>query len=141
MVVDMVSLRTRELHVRGSDLDRCSTLKIENSSMVLDWVTGNETCEEAEKSRGAYACKGMNSECVGSGPDGGPSYRCSCKHGYEGNPYLKSGCQDIDECIAPHNPCEGKGTCINLAGGYHCKVSKFPTLQLVLGKPPKQFDK
>ncbi|KAK8500364.1 hypothetical protein V6N12_068851 [Hibiscus sabdariffa] len=34
--------------------------------------------------------------------------------------------------MAPHNPCEGQGTCINFPGGYNCKVSKFPTLQLVL---------
>ncbi|KAE8664521.1 gibberellin 20 oxidase 2 [Hibiscus syriacus] len=117
----------------ASDLDRCSSSKIENSSFVLDWVIGNETCEAAEKLRDTYACKGMNSECVAYEPDGGPSYRCSCKHGYEGNPYLSSGCQDINECMAPHNPCEGEGTCINFPGGYNCKVSKFPTLQLVLG--------
>ena len=56
--------------------------------------------------------------------------------------------EDIIEYIVPNNPCRGKGTCINLPGGYNCtcpqgaesdgetcrpKVSKFPTLQLVLG--------
>ncbi|KAK8540443.1 hypothetical protein V6N13_008865 [Hibiscus sabdariffa] len=108
--------------------------KIKNSSLVvLDWVIGNETCEAAEKSWDTYACKGMNSYCLGYESDDGQGYRCSCKQGYEGNPYLSSGCQDINECMAPHNPCQGIGTCINFPGGYNCKVSKFPTLQLVLG--------
>ncbi|KAB1199789.1 Wall-associated receptor kinase-like 8 [Morella rubra] len=30
----------------------------------------------------------------------------SCKRGYEGNPYLPEGCQDVDECPDPHlNTC------------------------------------
>ncbi|GMI93259.1 wall associated kinase 3 [Hibiscus trionum] len=117
----------------ASDLDHCSSSKIENSYLVLDWIIGDETCEAARKSN-SYACIGSKSECVGNASSSiGPSYRCRCKQGHEGNPYLPSGCHDIDECMAPHNPCEGKGTCINDLGGYHCKVSKFPTLQLVLG--------
>ncbi|KAK8540442.1 hypothetical protein V6N13_008864 [Hibiscus sabdariffa] len=116
-----------------SDLDRCSSSKMENSSLVLDWIIGNETCEAAGKSRDSYACNGMNSDCVGYGSGSiGPSYRCSCKQGYEGNPYLSSGCQDINECMAPHNPCQGKTTCVNLSGSYNCKSSKFPTWQLGL---------
>ncbi|KAK8540440.1 hypothetical protein V6N13_008862 [Hibiscus sabdariffa] len=116
-----------------SDLDRCSSSKMENASVVLDWVIGNETCEVAGKSRDSYACKGLNNDCVGYGSGSiGPSYRCSCKQGYEGNPYLSSGCRDINECMAPHNPCQGKTTCVNLPGSYHCKASKFPTWQLGL---------
>ncbi|KAL4387997.1 hypothetical protein GQ457_09G000930 [Hibiscus cannabinus] len=116
-----------------SDLNRCSSSKMENSSLVLDWVIGNETCEAAGKSRDSYACKGVNSDCVGYGSGSiGPSYRCSCKQGYEGNPYLSSGCQDINECMPPHNPCQGKTTCVNLPGTYNCKSSKFPTWQLGL---------
>ncbi|KAK8664932.1 hypothetical protein V6N13_084701 [Hibiscus sabdariffa] len=121
-----------------SDLHRCSSSKMENSSMVLDWVIGNETCEEAGKNRDSYACKGTNSDCVGYGSGSiGPSYRCSCKQGYEENPYLSSGCQDINECMAPHNPCQGKTTCVNLPGSYNCKSSKFPTwlLGLAIGGP------
>ncbi|KAK8664931.1 hypothetical protein V6N13_084700 [Hibiscus sabdariffa] len=117
----------------ASDLDHCSSSKIKKSSLVLDWVIGYGTCEAAEKSWDTYACKGMNSYCLGYESDDGQSYRCSCKQGYEGNPYLSTGCQDINECMAPHNPCQGVGTCINFPGGYNCKVSKFPTLQLVLG--------
>ncbi|KAE8664523.1 gibberellin 20 oxidase 2 [Hibiscus syriacus] len=128
-IVDQESYR-----FKASDLNRnCSSSNIENSFLVLDWVIADETCEAANKSLDTYACKGINSDCRDYTFYGGRSYRCNCKQGYEGNPYNSSGCDDIDECKGPHNPCEGEGTCINLDGGYKCKVSKFPTLQLVLG--------
>ncbi|KAM0959169.1 hypothetical protein EV1_024176 [Malus domestica] len=51
--------------------------------------------------------------------------RCSCKRGYEGNPYLPDGCQDIDECVDPQSPCllENLGytfICNNTIGSYEC---------------------
>ncbi|KAB1199780.1 Wall-associated receptor kinase-like 8 [Morella rubra] len=30
------------------------------------------------------------------------AFICSCNNGYEGNPYLPEGCQDVDECADPH---------------------------------------
>ncbi|KAB1210633.1 Wall-associated receptor kinase-like 9 [Morella rubra] len=41
--------------------------------------------------------------------------------GYEGNPFLPGGCQDIDECEAPkgRNPC-GSKRCKNTRGDYRC---------------------
>jgi hypothetical protein len=53
--------------------------------MVLDWAIGNETCNKSN-----YVC-GQNSECYE--PDSGYGYRCRCKAGYDGNPYLPHGCQ------------------------------------------------
>ncbi|XP_060672148.1 wall-associated receptor kinase-like 3 isoform X2 [Ziziphus jujuba] len=50
--------------------------------------------------------------------------RCYCKGGFEGNPYLLDGCQDINECqIYPH-PCLGGGTCVNTIGSYKCRRSQ-----------------
>ena len=59
--------------------------------MVLDWAIGSETCEVAQnKANGNYLC-GANTTCSNLKNQFG--YRCKCKDGYEGNPYLS--CQGI----------------------------------------------
>ncbi|XP_008229712.2 PREDICTED: wall-associated receptor kinase-like 1 [Prunus mume] len=45
-------------------------------------------------------------------------WQCSCKTGYQGNPYLLDGCQDIDECLNSSS-CRA-GTCINRPGDFVC---------------------
>uniref|UniRef100_A0A453D7B3 Protein kinase domain-containing protein n=2 Tax=Aegilops tauschii subsp. strangulata TaxID=200361 RepID=A0A453D7B3_AEGTS len=53
----------------------------------------------------------------------GFAIRCSCLDGYEGNPYMRHGCQDINECLQPGvYPCHG--TCINMPGTYRCSAKK-----------------
>ncbi|XP_039818402.1 wall-associated receptor kinase 3-like [Panicum virgatum] len=50
-----------------------------------------------------------------------PGYTCQCWDGYQGNPYLPNGCQDVDECKLP-NKCYGH--CTNIPGGYICRCPR-----------------
>lgn len=62
--------------------------------LVLDWSIGdeNQTCETAKKNLSSYACQ-MNTNCI-NGEGNYTGYRCFCKDGYQGNPYLTNiGCQ------------------------------------------------
>ncbi|KAM0027745.1 putative EGF-like domain-containing protein [Helianthus debilis subsp. tardiflorus] len=63
-----------------------------NVSVVLEWAIGNLSCKDAEATDG-FVCQ-SNSKCVGSTRVSG-GYRCMCKEGYEGNPYLSPGCQGM----------------------------------------------
>ncbi|XP_034893001.1 wall-associated receptor kinase-like 8 [Populus alba] len=103
-----------------SDWPLSRTPKLEDldtSNVVIEWVAQNETCEEAQANKSSYAC-GINTNCYYS--DNGQGYRCACKKGFGGNPYLEQGCQDIDECKDPKKyTCHGK--CHNTIGDYECK--------------------
>ncbi|XP_042391782.1 wall-associated receptor kinase 1-like [Zingiber officinale] len=46
------------------------------------------------------------------------AYRCECIGGYEGNPYIDDGCQEIGPCNSSSNVC--KGICTNIKGGFNC---------------------
>ncbi|KAG5248091.1 wall-associated receptor kinase [Salix suchowensis] len=85
------------------------------TDVVIEWVVENKTCEQAKADARAYAC-GANANCSTEIDQG---YRCSCNEGFEGNPYLKEGCLDIDECKG-ENPCQ-EGTCKNTIGDYKCR--------------------
>ncbi|KAL6643751.1 hypothetical protein ACP70R_018517 [Stipagrostis hirtigluma subsp. patula] len=95
--------------------------------VVSDWAIRNGSCpEDRAKAPKDYACVSSNSYCVSA--SNGPGYLCNCSAGYDGNPYLPKGCQDIDECKLSKQdlkykklyPCEN-GVCRNTPGGYLCK--------------------
>ncbi|KAJ1694523.1 hypothetical protein LUZ63_011221 [Rhynchospora breviuscula] len=67
---------------------------IVNLSVVLDWTIGNEKCELAQRNITSYGCVSSHSTCVDYY---GLGYRCSCLHGYGGNPYIHRGCQRIKD--------------------------------------------
>ncbi|KAH0638944.1 hypothetical protein KY285_035530 [Solanum tuberosum] len=95
-----------------------SLQKAEKLPLVLDWAIGEETCEIAKRNSTTYGCKSKNSDCQ----DNSNGYRCSCMQGYDGNPYLKDGCQDINECVdqKPDYRCVTNAICINTDGSYTC---------------------
>ncbi|KAB2629691.1 wall-associated receptor kinase-like 16 [Pyrus ussuriensis x Pyrus communis] len=89
--------------------------------VVLDWSVGTETCANVVEKKQVpnYTCQG-NTKC--HDVENGSGYRCKCKEGYQGNPYL-NGCHDIDECEVPElNTCKQK--CINKEGNYTCSCHK-----------------
>ncbi|KAF3450256.1 hypothetical protein FNV43_RR06336 [Rhamnella rubrinervis] len=91
---------------------------IKGLPMVINWAIGNDSvrCDDAKK-KDNYACKN-NSDCVDV-HDGSGGYRCRCLKNFEGNPYSRHGCRDIDECKPPANPCS-PGVCENLQGTWKC---------------------
>uniref|UniRef100_M1BFK6 ATP binding protein n=1 Tax=Solanum tuberosum TaxID=4113 RepID=M1BFK6_SOLTU len=95
-----------------------SLQKEEKFPLVLDWAIGEETCEIAKRNSTTYGCKSKNSDCQ----DNSNGYRCSCMQGYDGNPYLIDGCQDINECVnrKPDYRCVKNAICNNTDGSYTC---------------------
>ncbi|KAL2503452.1 Wall-associated receptor kinase 2 [Abeliophyllum distichum] len=110
-----------ESEIRFSASDLSSLSNVKKLPMVVDWAIGNGTCEDARKNMSSYACKSTNSKCYK--PDNGDGYRCLCLEGYQGNPSLPDGCQDIDECKDPIlSKCEKH--CENTVGSYQCVCPK-----------------
>ncbi|VVA91508.1 unnamed protein product [Arabis nemorensis] len=89
-------------------------------------------CINLTHSNGSYF-SGDNCLCR-YGHFSGINYRnCYCGNGFTGNPYIRGGCIDIDECKVP-NKC-GEGTCENLVGMYRCNptIAKPDKLPVILG--------
>nr|DAD30279.1 TPA_asm: hypothetical protein HUJ06_031747 [Nelumbo nucifera] len=86
---------------------------------ILDWAIENDSCKNITmRNNVTYAC-GENSGCHDS--HNGLGYLCECLEGYQGNPYLQDGCQDINECSDPTmNDCLPSLICKNTAGSYNC---------------------
>ncbi|KAH0851822.1 hypothetical protein HID58_065527 [Brassica napus] len=80
--------------------------------VVLDWSIGSHTSEQL----GNTSICGQNSLCLDSTTRTG--YNCKCKDGYDGNPYLPDGCQDIDECTIHKHNCSDSSTCVNTMGHF-----------------------
>ncbi|KAI3685987.1 hypothetical protein L1987_79656 [Smallanthus sonchifolius] len=85
--------------------------------VVLEWSVDVGDCEHAQTNKTRYLCK-ENSVCIDSQYGG---YNCHCAPGYQGNPYLPNGCQDVNECEGALNDCiYGTYGCVNTNGSYNC---------------------
>ncbi|KAI6695801.1 hypothetical protein NL676_023511 [Syzygium grande] len=132
-----ISIRSYRNHTEVQDFNPCSyafvaangfynfssgdlsRLELEKAPLVLDWAIGDEKCEVARNSAN-YTCT-ENTLCTDA--ENGVGYKCTCLEGFHGNPYLKNGCQDINEC-ADSNKNQCKGICHNFDGGYNCSCPK-----------------
>ncbi|XP_078163160.1 wall-associated receptor kinase 5-like [Carex rostrata] len=84
--------------------------------VLLDWKINGSSCSIAQ-GMSNYQCQSENSYCVNY--TSGTGYQCKCSNGYDGNPYKKNGCQDINECNQKDiYPCYG--VCDNTQGSYNC---------------------
>ncbi|XP_075644289.1 wall-associated receptor kinase-like 10 [Castanea sativa] len=102
--------------------------------VVLEWlidstlsslVLGNSFSREYDDINSTYSCA-THSSSLGSQK----ALTCSCKPGFEGNPYfpdpqVPERCTDIDECIG--SPCSSSSFhCVNTIGSYQCLIIEPP---------------
>ncbi|VAI00248.1 unnamed protein product [Triticum turgidum subsp. durum] len=96
---------------------------------VLEWWLDVERDRDLlvfDEPLSGQRCISLNSLAFDVSYGSGTGYilRCHCSDGYQGNPYLVDGCQDIDECQQPAYPCVDGTTCINMPGAYLCREKK-----------------
>ncbi|KAH0901139.1 hypothetical protein HID58_040642, partial [Brassica napus] len=58
---------------------------------------------------------------------------CECNKGYNGNPYDKDGCKDIDECKTIPEICGKGGICENTIGSFQCGGDKTKAIVIGVG--------
>jgi hypothetical protein len=62
--------------------------------VAIDWAVRNVgNCSYARRNLTDYACRSLNHNCSDS--VNGVGYHCNCTPGYQGNPYIREGCQGI----------------------------------------------
>ncbi|XP_050286454.1 wall-associated receptor kinase-like 8 isoform X3 [Quercus robur] len=97
---------------------------LEYVPVVLEWTASEFTTLDPKELRR------RNSE--GYTTDYGAEYYY-CLEGYQGNSYLSTGCQDINECENKTlNKCPNKSDCVNTQGSYNCNKPKSPVKMAII---------
>ncbi|TVU03400.1 hypothetical protein EJB05_51064, partial [Eragrostis curvula] len=90
---------------------------LESTVVLPNADNGNWSCP---RDPARSACRSSHSCCRNVTGGYRSGYVCQCEEGYDGNPYIDGGCQDINECEQP-----GKymcfGVCENTVGSYKCR--------------------
>ncbi|KAE8771278.1 Wall-associated receptor kinase 3 [Hordeum vulgare] len=93
--------------------------------VVLEWAMNSNRLEQVQdtatgcpQNKAVTECRSSFSSCLNVSNHYRTGYVCQCEKGYQGNPYLAGGCQDVDECKLP-GMCFG--VCTNRPGGYECR--------------------
>ncbi|KAF7115777.1 hypothetical protein RHSIM_RhsimUnG0047600 [Rhododendron simsii] len=100
-----------------SDKDIFNVFNVSNTEYVpavLNWTLNWDYYNEVTCNTSGSLC-GDNAYCSVN------HTKCFCLEGYEGNPYLSSGCRDIDECSEDLHRCEE--FCENIPGSNKCFCS------------------
>ncbi|KAL3715485.1 hypothetical protein ACJRO7_007249 [Eucalyptus globulus] len=97
---------------------------------VLEWgiAKSSRAASEIYKHGDSYECSNFSFNSVYR--KAMPFLQCSCRGGFTGNPYIKYGCEDVDECKGPTDPCPGR-KCVNRPGSYDC-VERSKTIKFLL---------
>lgn len=95
--------------------------------VVLEWVVDSkrplqpqDVATGCPQDAATSVCRSSLSTCLNVTNNYRTGYVCKCKRGYQGNPYLTDGCQDVDECALP-DMFMCSGVCTNTLGAYQCR--------------------
>ncbi|CAL4994395.1 unnamed protein product [Urochloa decumbens] len=92
--------------------------------IILNWGITQELPhrQDCNEDIERMLCKSKHSKCYT--PPLGPGrgrFTCQCDGGYQGNPYVPGGCQDVDECKLPSEDIKCFGECVNTDGSMYCR--------------------
>ncbi|TXG64485.1 hypothetical protein EZV62_011479 [Acer yangbiense] len=108
---------------------------IHNSSFHLLNITTSTSRSCNDFTNPTFANKSLSTSTTASNS---LVHQCNCKGGFQGNPYLLQGCQDIDEC-KNKSICSPTMSCRNVIGSYNCnpRGPRLNTTQVILASSQK----